>query len=226
MVTPAAALDGSHFGLELRLDDPASGRRARAFVAIGPEKGVRNETTLEVGFTLDPRGLVVTSAGGPGRLSFLRLGRGRAGLVVFLEQIPLNAWSIGAWSWDDATGRLVLAGQASLPFADPTGGPTVPPRVEVEWAAASRAPARSRGYLRILSVAEGGERALLLENTGLDNASQRIGYVELGVRTADDAAGVSGRLLIDNVQLTRSSPPLQASRQWKRGVAKDGRAEP
>jgi hypothetical protein len=57
-------------------------------------------------------------------------------------------------------------------------------------------------------VASDGDRALLVENTELNNATQRIGYVELGVRAADHAPGVSGKLFIDNIQVNRTSPPL------------------
>ena len=57
-------------------------------------------------------------------------------------------------------------------------------------------------------MASDGDRALLLENIELNNASQRVGYVELGVRAADHAPGVSGGLFIDNVQINRTSPPL------------------
>jgi hypothetical protein len=211
-VTPVAALDGSLFGLELRLDDPASKTPTDAYVAIGPEKGVRDESALEVGFTLDPSGLVAASHRRSGRLSFLRLagGPGRAGLVVFLEQTPLNAWFVGAWSWDDATGGFVLAGRAPFRFEDTRGVglSALRPHLEVEWAAASEPAGRAQGYLRILSVASDGDRALLLENTELNNASQRVGYVELGVRAADHAPGVSGALFIDNFQVNRASPPL------------------
>ena len=211
-VTPSAALGGSRFGLELKLDDPASNKATDAYVAIGPEKGVRDEASLEVGLTLDPGGLVAAGRRKPGALSFMRLadtgGPGRPGLVVFLEQTPVKGWFIGAWSWDDATGRFVLAGRAPLRFETARGVAVaaIRPRVEVEWAAASEL--GGRGYLRILSVAANGERALLLENTDLNNATQRVGYVELGVRAADHAPGVSGRLFLDNFEINRTSPPL------------------
>lgn len=224
-VTPAAALDGSLFGLELRL--AAWSRPTDAYVAIGQEKGVWDETALALGFLLDPSGLVATCDGWPGRLSFLRLARspGGAGLVVFLEQDPQNAWFIGAWSWDDALRRFVLAGRAPLQV-----GPYAPrPQVEVEWAAASEPAGRERGYVRILSVESDGDRALLLENSDLNNARQRVGYVELGVRATDHAPGVSGRLLIDGFQLSRTWPPQPqpvGSRHRKGGVTRDGRAEP
>jgi hypothetical protein len=213
-VTPAAALDGSRFGLELKLEDPAAREPTDAYVAIGPEKGVRDEASLEVGLTLDPGGLVAAGRRKPGALSFMRLadtgGPGRPGLVVFLEQAPVKGWFIGAWSWDDDAGRFVLAGRAPLRFETTRGVAVaaIRPRVEVEWAAASDLAGRARGYVRILSVAADGERALLLENTELNNAAQRVGHVELGVRAAEHAPGVSGRLLLDNFEINRTSPPL------------------
>jgi hypothetical protein len=213
-VTPSAALGGSRFGLELKLDDLASHRAKDAYVAIGPEKGLRGESSLEVGFTLDPSGLVAARDGQSGTLSFLRLSRRRgwsgAGLVVFIEQAPQNTWLIGAWSWDDGTDGFVLAGRAPLPFEPVTAGAPAAllPRIEIEWATASEPAGRARGYLRVLSVASDGERALLLENADLDNARQLVSYVQLGVVAADHAPGVSGRLLLDDFEINRTAPPL------------------
>ena len=213
-VMPSAALGGSRFGLELKLDDPASNRAKDAYVAIGHEKGLQGEASLEVGFTLDPSGLVPARDGRPGTLSFLRLGRRRGwsgtGLVVFIERTPQGTWLIGAWSRDDATGAFVLAGRAPLPLEPVTSGapPALPPRIEIEWATASEPAGRAHGYLRLLSVAGDGERALLLENADLDNTRQLVDYVQLGVVAADRAPGVSGRLLLDDFEVNRTAPPL------------------
>lgn len=213
-VTPSAALGGSRFGLELKLDDPTSGRAKDAYVAIGHEKGLQGEASLEVGFTLDPGGLIAARNGQSGTLNFLRLGRRRgssgAGLVVFIERTPQSTWLIGAWSWDDATNRFRLAGRAPLPFEPGAAGapPVLLPRIEIEWAGASQQAGRGRGYLRVLSVASDGERALLLEDADLDNASQLVSYVQLGVVAADHAPGVSGRLLLDDFEVNRTAPPL------------------
>lgn len=211
-VKPSAALDGSGFGLELKLDDPASQEAKDAYVAIGHEKGLQGEGSLVVGFTLDPRGLVAARNGQSGLLSFLRLatrrGRGGARLVVFVEQTPQNAWLIGAWSWDDPTRGFVLAGRAPLPFATGGAAPVLPPRIEVEWDAASEQAGRAHGSLRVLSVAPDGERALLLERTDLRNASQLVSYVQLGVLATEHAPGVSGRLLVDSFEVNRTAPPL------------------
>lgn len=212
-VMPTVALGGSRFGLELKLDDPASKAATDAYVAIGHEKGLQGEASLEVGFTLDPSGLVAARDGQAGRLSFLRLtgrpGQGGAELVVFVEQTPQNTWLIGAWSWDDLTDGFVLAGRAPLPFEPARGGapPALLPRIEIEWATASEPAGRAHGYLRVLSVASDGERALLLENTDLNNASQLVNGVQLGVLAADHAPGVSGRLLLDNFEVNRTAPP-------------------
>ncbi len=213
-VMPTVALGGSRFGLELKLDDPASKEPNDAYVAIGHEKGLRGEASIEVGFTLDPSGLVAAHDGQSGRLSFLRLtgrpGQGGTGLVVFVEQTPENTWLIGAWSWDDPTNGFVLAGRAVLPFEPARGGvpPALLPRIEVEWATASEQAGRAHGQLRLLAVAADGERALLLENADLNNASQLVSYVQLGVLAADHAPGVFGRLLLDNFEVNRIAPPL------------------
>ncbi len=220
-VTPRAALDGSRFGLEVRIDSRAGGPTNDAYVAVGSEKGFRDETALEAGFTLDVSRLSLgRGAGASGVLPFLRFGAlpgpGPATVLVFLEQTPAGSWLIGARTWDDDARAWVLAGRAPLPpgpppvrfLPVPARREGVAPRLEIEWAAASVAAGSEAGHVRMLHVRPDGERVLLFEKTDLDNGSQVVNHVRVGVVADDRGAGASGRLCLDDFEVNRLSPSL------------------
>lgn len=219
-VTRRPAADGSGYGLLLVVGG-VGGPTSDAYVAVGPEKGFANETTLETGFTVDVTRLSLRRGkGASGVLPFLRFGEqpvpGPARVLVFLEQTPAGAWLVGARTWDDARGGLVLAGRAPLPPGSVAAGidPTTPrpvispPRLEIEWAA-GREPAGAAGRLRVLHARPDGERVLLFEKTGLDNAAQVVNHVRVGVVAGDHHAGAEGRLILDDFEVNRLSPSLR-----------------
>jgi hypothetical protein len=220
-VTARAALNG-RFGLEIRPGLRAGQPARDAFVAVGPEKGFSNETALEAGFTIDVGRLsLAQDRASSGVLPFLRMGdpTGPANVLVFLEETPSGSWLVGALTRDDPSGALVLAGQAPLPFQKLQGSGPLPPRLELEWKASSAdAPT---GCVRVTHVHPDGSRDLLFERTDLNNGSQVVNHVRLGVLAGDRAPGISGQLFLDDFDVNRLLPPLAQ----EAGVTSGGRRD-
>ena len=204
-VTSGAALEGSVFGLELRLDDPRLAPPVDAYVALGAESGLRRETSLDVEFTLDCRRLTAAE-GSAGPLRFIRLLQSAdpAGVRValFLERVPDVGWSIGLESWDDASAQRVLVDRAALFPQGPAPGPV---RFQVAWTAATREPGGA-GYLRLARSEPDGSWTTLFRSRELRNAAQWIERLQIGVLAADQPQGLSGSLLLDRFALYRSEP--------------------
>jgi hypothetical protein len=204
-VTARAALEGSTFGLELRLDDPRLVPPVDAYVALGAETGLLRETSLDVEFTLDCSRLSVAAGqDGVGALRFLRLSESTqpssVRVAVFLEKDPALGWSIGAESWDDASGQRVVLDRAALFAQGQAAGPV---RLEIAWAAAPAAPGGA-GHLRITRVEPDGTPTLLIRSRDLRNAAQWIERLEVGVLGADQPPGLSGPLLFDRFAVYRA----------------------
>lgn len=221
-VTRDAASGGSRFGLRLDVGDDVAGSAAGAFVAVGPEAGLRRETALAARFTLDVRRLRLAAPDGrAGSLDFLRFGEGAVDdtrLVAFVEQDAAGRWYLGARTWEDGAARYALAGRAQLAFEPDAGAPAdraehareQPVHVEIQWIAADSA--ASRGQLRVLLVdpPDGTESpcesVVLFENDALDNGRQTVSYVQVGVTGGARQRGAAGRLSIDAFDVARLAP--------------------
>lgn len=194
---PDAALSGS-FGVELRVDDASVQAATDAYVTAGSDKGLADETSLEVVLTLDPTALQLTSPiGRAGRLPFLRLSQtndpATARVLLELNRAPEVAWTISAWTLDEASGAFLLAGEANL-LADGEARA----RLELRWSSSPGQP----GSLRLVREDGPGRRTVLIERKDLDNGSQSAGAVQLGTLAADPL-GLVGRLSIDDIQVSR-----------------------
>lgn len=208
--TPEAALAGSGFGLRISLDDPEQAPRTDVWVAIGPDKGLRDETAIRGCFLIDPGGLTI---GGASQLPFLRLlqnpGSDGERIVFLLEAGPDDTRRLAVWIRDDPSGRLVLAGKGALAGSGPEpGSSTSRPharQVEFEWGAAS-SPEASDGYLRVYRRGTGPKagRVLLFERTDLSNGSQTLNHLRVGVYASQHPAGTHGDLDLDEFALYRT----------------------
>jgi len=76
-------------------------------------------------------------------------------------------------------------------------------RVALEWNAASESAGRAQNSLRLARFDDHGQRSLLFERVDLDNASQRVNHLQLGVRAADPGPGLAGALGFDDVAVYR-----------------------
>ncbi len=205
-VTAGAALVGQ-FGLRITLDDPALTRPTEAWVSIGPDKGMVNETAIHGGFFIDPGNLTMSRTPGPQDqtehfcfLSFSQdTGPQGAKVILFLEPGPDGTWLIGARIMEDSNPRLVVAGRASLIEYEPV----VLTAIEFEWGAAS-APGARDGYLRLFQAVD-TEKTLLFERTDLDNGAQTLNHLRIGVvDKSHHSPGTYGELLLDDIELYRS----------------------
>lgn len=223
-VTPDAALGGSRFGLEITLDDPARVPSTSAWVAVGPDKGLEDETAVSGSFLIDPADVTMSEDGARNHievLSFFQdLGPSGIRIAFFLQRGRGGRWLLGAWVRDDAEGRLVLAGRGTL-AAGPAEAPgpdsgnrrqrrRAATRIDFEWVAAS-APDAADGHLRVFRTEPGGEKAFLFERTGLDNGTQTLNHLRVGVvNRQHHFSGTSGRLYLDDFVLSRVAPAEQA----------------
>jgi hypothetical protein len=213
VVTPRAALGGSSFGLEIRLEDPAQVRPSDAWVAIGPDKGLDRETSVRGSFLIDPRKLLLSArrrGAGNAHLCFLGLSEAEdwtsARVILFLERGPGRSWVIGARLWDDGLRRYVTAGRAVL--AEPRSPRrTSVVRVDFAWRAATSPEARDGQFQLTRTV--GDEPELLLERADLDNATQTLSYLRAGVvNSRHQRTHIHGELYLDDFSLSRTYGPL------------------
>lgn len=199
-VAPAIPSGGLTQALELHLDAPSD-----AYVAIGRERGLADETAVELDLALDLSRLSLLAQGEArrGTLNFLRLARQAdrsAQVFVFLTYQPEKGWVLGAWSWNNTNARYTLAGEAQVAAdTDALTRPLLP--LTFAWTAA--ATPEERGTLRVWRRDDRGERDLLFEATDLDNASQTVNYVQLGVSAADRPTGLTGVLSFDDFAVFR-----------------------
>ncbi len=215
-VSPSAALEGG-YGFRITLDDPTETPPREAWMAVGPEKAIAEETAIYGSFSMDLANLTMGNGerSGPrrrrrissaqARVSFLSLSSdlepGGATVTLFLEQGSGGNWFLGAHVWNDSLGRFAEAGKA--PLGAPQPGAT---RVAFEWGAAS-SPGALDGYLRLLQMIE-GQPTLLFERTDLDNGAQVLNYLQVGmVDVSRQFAGTHGDLYLDELELNREPLP-------------------
>jgi hypothetical protein len=215
-VTPSAALEGA-YGFRITLDDPTETPPREAWMAVGPEKGIAEETAVYGSFSMDLTNLTMGNGerSGPRRrrrisraqaqVSFLSLSRdldpASATVVVFLEQGSGGNWFLGAHVWNDSLVRFAEAGKA--PLSEPQPGTT---SVAFEWGAAS-SPGAHDGYLRLFQMIE-GQPTLLFERNDLDNGAQVLNYMQVGmVDVSRQFPGTYGDLYLDELELNREPSP-------------------
>jgi hypothetical protein len=215
-----AALGSPGFRLAVILDDPDTMARNDAWVGIGPDRGMAEESHVVGHFVIDLGGLRMAPSRpeNPRHLCFLGLSETAdwqtARVILFLERGPDRSWLIGARVWDDALASYVAVGPSLLieNRATVSRSPSVPAepgpppeaiRVDFEWQAAS-APGAQDGLLRLYrTVAQGTE--LLAESTALTNGSQKLNFLRVGVvNAAHQARGTFGTLSLDDVSLSRT----------------------
>jgi hypothetical protein len=221
-VTDRAALEGN-YGLEVTLD--ASRNSTEIWVAIGPEDGPNNEIAVQGSFLIDPEGLEASGSPRsgpdspwPGHVCFLSLAQhlddsSGAKVLLFLEPAPQGAWQIGALLWEDSVGTWRKAPMSplvavSIEIEGNFGRPDVPrrapppARLDFEWAAAT-APGARDGYFRLFRTVD-EQTALLFELTDLDNGSQTLNYMQVGLIAAGHRhRGIGGALHLDAFQLSQ-----------------------
>lgn len=205
-VTRTASPGTRGFALEVRLDDPRRLPSEGAWVAVGEERGVQAERRLALRLLVDPSGIALTAGTKVARLGFLTLARA-AGDETGLLQLALE-WTDAGWQVvprvrDDAQGTLVTLGRTPLALDGAHGV-----ALEVEWRAASAPGARDG----VFALYRGGStpdapRTLLVGREDLDNATQAVGQVRLGVAASEHSPGVAGVLRLDEFELYREAAP-------------------
>jgi hypothetical protein len=216
-VTDRAALEGN-YGLEVTLD-ASQDSTAEFWVAIGPGEGLNNEIAVQGSFLIDPEGLEASASLSPKHICFLSLAQhlddpSGAKVLLFLEPGPQGAWQIGALLWDDSVGTWREAPVNPLitvsseigghlgPLNPPFVEPAPPARLDFEWARAT-APGARDGYFRLFRTVD-EQTSLLFELTDLDNGSQALNYLQVGLIAAGHHhRGIGGALHLDAFQLTR-----------------------
>lgn len=196
-VLESAAFGGPQLCLEITLDDPVFVPPADAWVGLGQDKGLNDETALAVSLRLDPRRLAAPIGA---KLIFLRLAQDPVGdqvrAAAYVSRTSLG-WLLGIDAWDDGAERFLPAGLIEIPL--PRRSSTRVPRLEIRW---SSGPAGG-GRLQVLRRISLSRAVLLLEKAGLDNASQKVNAVSLGVLAAEHPGGAAGLLAFDDFELVR-----------------------
>lgn len=216
VVTPDAALGGSSFGLEVRLEDPAQTRPNDAWVAVGPDKGLDRETSVRGHFLIDLRRLELPArprGDAPAHLCFLGLSQGEdwatARVILFVERVSRRSWVIGARLWDDGLQRYVTAGRAELarPRSRRRSSGSSVVQLEFAWRAATR-PGTRDGQFRLTRTVD-GEPEILFERTDLDNGAQTLSHLRAGVvNSRHQREGTRGVLYLDDFSLSRTYGPV------------------
>lgn len=196
------------FVLEVRLDDPRRLAPEGAWVAVGQDRGLRDERTLGLRLLLDVAGVTLAPDLKAARLGFLTLARDprdAAGVVQLSLERVQAAWQVVPRAWDDTQGAFVPLGQAPLALDEAASrGVTL----ELEWRAASAPGARDGAFsLYRRAAPAAGPRTLLVRREDLDNGAQAIGHVRLGVAAREHSPGVAGVLRLDALELYRGAPP-------------------
>ena len=223
-VKGGAVLGRSGFQLVVTLEDPASVEPNDAWVGIGPDKGMAEETQVVGRVVIDPAALRMapSSPSTPNHLCFLGLSEtsdwATAKVILVLERGPGRSWLIGARIWDDALASYVAVGPSVLTEAVPTTSrsPRAPREtgpgpsamgVEFEWRVAS-APDGEDGVFRLFRTVD-GSRELLLESAAVANGTQTLNYLRAGVvNGAHQARDTFGTLFLDDVGLSRTFDPV------------------
>jgi len=219
-----AAFGGPGFHLVAIVVDPGLVPPNDAWAGIGPDRGMSEETQIVASFVVDPGRLwmAASTPEEPHHLCFLGLSETAdwttARVILFLERGPDRSWLIGARLWDDALARYVVVGPSFLVETTPTvrrsprGAVSSSSgiRVDFEWHAASE-PGAQDGVFRLFRGVDQG-RELVLERTGLSSGTQRLSFLRVGVvNAAHQARSTVGTLSLDEVRLSRTFGPAEAS---------------
>jgi hypothetical protein len=205
-VNAAAAMAGTNFGLEVVLQNPAVNPSTQAYVSIGPDKGLSNETGLSGTMYVNPGNMTMSSALGANHIqSFWLFQDANAPngikLIFFLQKqnAAPNTWFFTAWYRNANNNFFNFACNGFLAGSAVTRANGAR-RIDWEWEAGA-----GNGRLFIQrSNEDGSGTATICNVNNLQAGSQNIDRLVWGmVNPANHFAGTFGSFDLDEFSISR-----------------------